>query len=429
MEQLKNFLFENLSTRQTIIKNTLWLYFSEVLARGSRLLVFILIIRTLGPQNFGIFEYLLSFSGFFFLFADFGVSSIFIREYQQKTEKEKHISTFFWIKLLLSIFFFLLAVIGYPMAKKFDGFLFYLLFVLFYFLMNIENFFENFFIAIEKTEKKFVFNTIMSVSLLFFIAFGLLIYPNIGIVILAYVLSALLGIMIAYSLFLKEAQIKKIFDFSLIRYYFVNGFPLVLFGILGYVFFSTDKIILAHLRTVDEVGYYSLASRIIGVLLGVSGLFNVALYPYLSRKVAEKNIVLKKIFSMIIIGSMIVGIILALLVYLSAPLLVPLFFGNDYLSSIAILQVFVWILVLIFPTNFLDYFLISNNKQWLDFFITILPAALNIIFNFILIPKFGVLGAVYGSLLAQLLNFVFTLIASLFILKHFTKDGSTTKNL
>jgi PST family polysaccharide transporter len=310
-----------------------------------------------------------------------------------------------------------LAILGYFFSKKFDGFLFYLLFVIFYFLMNLEGFFENFFIALQKTEKKFIFNTLMSIFLFLFIFFGLLIYPQISVVILAYILSALVGLGFAYLLFLKEAKLKISFNLSLIKYYLFNGLPLVLFGLLGYVFFTTDKIILAHLRSIEEVGYYSLASRILNVLFVVPSLFNTALYPYLARKVSEKHTLLRSLFSMIVTGSMIAGLISAGLIFLFSPILIPLFFGAEYLMSISILQSFAWIAIFVFPTIFLDYFLISNNKQWLDFSITILPAILNVVLNFIFIPQFGAFGAVYASTISQFINFALTLTASIFVLK------------
>jgi len=425
MEKLKNFLFQNLTTRQIIFKNAFWLYLSEIFSKGLRLLIFILIIRILGPENFGIFEYLISFIGIFFLFADFGTSNIFIRDYQQDEDKEKHVNTFFWVKFLLSIIFSLLAILGYFFAKKFDGFLFYLLFVIFYFLTNLEGFFENFFIAVEKTERKFFFNTLMSLFLFIFVFWGLLIYPTVYTVILAYILSALVGLGFAYFLFLKEAKLKIYFNLSLIKYYLFNGLPLTLFGLLGYVFFTTDKIILAHLRPIEEVGYYSLASRILGAMFVIPSLFNTALYPYLARKVPERHALLKSLFLMIVTGSLIAGLILAGLIFLFSPILIPLFFGSKYLMSIPILQSFAWICIFVFPTIFLDYFLISNHKQWLDFAITLLPAILNIVLNFIFIPQFGAFGAVYASIISQFINFALTLVASIFVLKslNFLKTG------
>jgi O-antigen/teichoic acid export membrane protein len=418
MEKLKNFLFNNLSPKQTFLKNTFWLYFSEIISKGFRLLVFIYIIRVLGPKNFGVFEYLLSFVGIFFLFADFGIPTIFIRDYQQQQDKEKQTNIFFSLKIILAVIFSLLALGGYFLSKKFDGFLFYFSFVLFYFLMAIEGFFENFFIALEKTEKKFLFNTLMSLFLFIFVFLGLTFFKNILAVILAYILSAFLGIIFAYSLTLPETKIKFFFDPQLAKHYLYNGLPLALFGLLGYIFFTTDKIILAHLRSIEEVGYYSLASRILSVLFVIPSLFNTALYPYLAKKIGEKEEkIIKSLFKNILLGLFLSGLLIAILIFILSPIIVPIFFGSKYNLSIEILQAFVWISVFVFPTNFLDYFLISNHRQWLDFWITLLPALLNVILNFILIPFYGVYGAVYSSILAQALNFVLTFIASVYVLK------------
>jgi O-antigen/teichoic acid export membrane protein len=419
MEKLKNFLFNNLSPKQTILKNTFWLYFSEIVSKGFRFLVFIYIIRVLGPENFGVLEYFLSFVGIFFLFSDFGIPTIFVREYQQQQDKEKQINIFFSLKIILAVIFSLLSLGGYFFSKKFDGFLFYFSIVLFYFLIAIEDFFEHFFVAIEKTEKKFISNFLMSFFLFIFIFLGLTIFKNILAVILAYILSALLGIIFAYFLTLKETKIKFFFDPQLAKKYLYNGLPLALFGLLGYIFFTTDKIILTHLRSIEEVGYYSLASRILSVLFFIPYLFNTALYPYLARKIVEKDEkIIKFLFKNILLGSFISGFLIAILIFILSPIIIPIFFGSKYNFSIEILQAFVWIIVFVFPTNFLDYFLISNHRQWLDFWITFLPAVLNVVLNFILIPFYGVYGAVYSSILAQALNFILTFVASLFVLKQ-----------
>ena len=423
MEKLKKFLFSNLSTKQIIFKNAFWLYLSEIISKGFRFLVFIYIIRILGPKNFGIFEYLLSFVGMFFLFADFGVSNIFIRDYQQKEEKEKHTNVFFTLKIFFSLIFSILALLGYFLAKKFDGFLFYSAFVIFYCLMNIEGFFETFFIALQKTEKKFIFNLLMSFFLFLFVIFGLSFYKSISAVVMAYLLSAFLGIVFAYFLFSQEGKINFLFDKPLVSYYLFNGLPLVLFGLLGYVFFTTDKIILTHLRPIEEVGYYSLASRILGVVFVIPSLFNTALYPYLAQKIGQQaKTTIKSLFELMISISIVVSFFLSFLIFILAPIIIPLFFGNQYIQSIKILQIFVWLTIFVFPTIFLDYFLISHNKQWLDFWITLIPAILNIILNFILIPIYGVFGAVYASIGAQFINFVLTFLAAKTILNQTQKS-------
>jgi O-antigen/teichoic acid export membrane protein len=419
MEKLKQILLSNISPRQTVFKNAFWLYLSEGVSRGIKFLTFIFIVRALGPEQYGIFEYLFSFIGLFFLFADFGISNIFIRDFQQKEEKEKNINIFFTLKIVFSILFSILAIISFFLVKKGIVDLFvYLFLVIFYLLTNIESFFEVYFIAIQKAEKRFIFNFISSLVFLISIILSLSIYKNILMITLAYLFSSLVSLSVAYFLLIKETKINFFWDSNLIKYYLYNGLPLTLFGLLSYIFFTTDKIILTHIRPIEEVGYYSLASRIISVLFIIPSLFNAALYPYLANKVAKddnKNEI-KRLFKIIVAGSILSAIFVAFFVFLSANFLVPIFFGTKYLPSIEILNKFVWIIIFVYPTIFLDHLLISYHKQWLDFGITLIPAILNIILNLILIPIYGVYGAVYSSIIAQVLNLILTFTFSLYIL-------------
>ncbi len=417
MNKIKTLLWENLYPRQIVLKNAFWLYLSEIFSKGFRVIVFLLIARFLGPKDFGILEYLLSFIGLFFLFADFGISTIFIRDYQQKDEKDELLKNAFALKFFLSLLFSLIAFGGYFFAKKFDGFLLYSIFVIFHFLQNIENFFESYFVAIERVEKRFVFNTLASMALLIFIIVGFLFKKNIYAVAFAYLLSMILGLLIAYLFFKKEARLAFKFNLAWLKYYLFNGLPLALFGLLGYIFFSTDKIFLSHLRGIEETGYYSAASRIVGALFVVSSIFNTALYPYLARKVKENKKEINKLLGFLIGGSLVASFGLALITFLIAPILVPLIFGFKFLNSVLILQTFVWIIIFVYPTNFLDLLLISSNRQWLDFGLTIIPAFLNVFLNLIFIPQYGALGAVYASLISQALNFFLTLLATAYILR------------
>jgi O-antigen/teichoic acid export membrane protein len=82
----------------------------------------------------------------------------------------------------------------------------------------------------------------MSLFLFIFVFFGLTFFKNILAVILAYILSAFLGIIFAYFLTLSETKIKFFFDPQLVKYYLYDGFPLVLFGLLDYIFSLPTKL-------------------------------------------------------------------------------------------------------------------------------------------------------------------------------------------
>lgn len=419
MAKIKSFLFENISPRQIIIKNAFWLYFSEAISKGLRLIIYLWIARNLGPSKFGIFEYLYSFVGIFFLLADFGVGTIFIRDYQQREDKNKYLNNAFSLKLVFSLGFAAIAIIFYPLAKKVDGFGLYFLIVLFYVLSHLEGFFENYFLAIQKTEKRFIFNLVNPVLILLVVIAGLKFYQDVSIVVLAYLLGMMVGLVFAYLIFLAEKREKLGLDFSLTKYYLKNGLALSLFGILGYVFFGVDKIFLAHFRSLNEVAFYSTASRIIGALMFLPGMFGSSLFPYLAKRAVEKDTKARifKVFYKLMFLSLVIGIVLSAIIYFLSSWLVLFLFGDKYLPAIDVLRFLVWILVLLFPTALLDLLLISYHKQWLDFWITLIPAIVNFILNFMFIPTWGMFGAALASILGQLLNLILSFIASVYVLK------------
>lgn len=415
LKNLKSLLFENINPRQIILKNSFWLYLSEFTSKFLHALLFLLIARILGPTEFGAFSYLISFIGIFFLFADFGINHLLIRDYQQKEEKEKYVRNAFYLKIFLSLIFFFISLFGFFLVKKVDGFLMYLLISLFFALKNLRSFFINYFIAVQKVEKNFILDFVESVLTLVLALLGLLFYKNILSIALAYLLSMSISLLLAIKILRDDWHWIKKFDFSLFSYYFHNGLPLVFFGFLGYIFFNTDQIILGYLRGVEEVGYYSVASKIVLSLFLVPYLFNTALYPYLSGEKRKEKI--ESIFNKIVLGSLISGFILSLLVFFLSPFLIVLLFGKEYFFSVYLLEFFIWILIFVFPTTFLDYFLISKGKQWLDFWITLVPALLNIILNLIFIPLYGALGAIFASLISQAVNFFLSLYSSYLVLK------------
>ncbi len=101
-KRIKLFLFRNISTRQTIAKNTLWLFGGEVGGRILKVALIVIAARILGTESWGIFAYVLAIVGLMTTFSDVSFSAILTREtVQRPEEKEKFISTTFFIKLAI----------------------------------------------------------------------------------------------------------------------------------------------------------------------------------------------------------------------------------------------------------------------------------------------------------------------------------------
>ena len=61
-------------------KNTSWLFAEKILRMVVGLLVGVWVARYLGPEQFGLLSYALSFVGLFSIVATFGLDEIVVRE-------------------------------------------------------------------------------------------------------------------------------------------------------------------------------------------------------------------------------------------------------------------------------------------------------------------------------------------------------------
>ena len=79
----------NLSpTKQKIVRNILWAVTGKVVTLLGGLLVGIFVARHLGPEQYGLMSYVMSYVALFQVLASFGMDQIEIRE-ESKTPEEK----------------------------------------------------------------------------------------------------------------------------------------------------------------------------------------------------------------------------------------------------------------------------------------------------------------------------------------------------
>jgi len=404
-----------------LVQNTFWLYLSEITSKSLHILFFLLVARLLGKETLGIFSYTLSLASFYFLFSDFGLSQLLIRDYHQKEDKLNVLKTSFSFKFLISLLVTLLSFSGYLILKNKEySFSLYFILVIYMFVYSLRVYLNSFFITTYRSFLNFIASLIEGISIvLLFILFIFLHRSSLSIG-LAYLLSSLLTFVFSFLFFIRLTNFKLNYLFSFdkqeIKTYFLNGLPLVFFGMLGYIFFSTDQLILGHFRSFEEVGLYAAGSKIVLAMSFLGYLLSTALLPLISKAIFDLN-KFRKYFLVFVWIHFFFGLISTLFLLSLSPLIVYLTFGPEFMDSLPYIYLLSWILVFMFPTNFLDAVLFSFNKQWLDFGITLIPALFNLIFNLYFVPTYGAYGAILGSLLAQFLNFLLSLGSVYFVLQ------------
>jgi O-antigen/teichoic acid export membrane protein len=406
--KIKNLLFNNINNRQIFFKNSFWRLAGVLPNKLIRLAIVLLAARELGPTLFGEYNYAVALVSLAFIVSDWGINILLVRDYQQQSDKKMVVASSLIGRLGILALTMLAALIILLISPDKNHLLIPgIIIALTFFAGHLKELFSSIFLAAQRAEleaKIFLFDNIISIA-----SFLLVFYfsPNVINFALVYFLINLLVLLLSY-LYARRLIVINIrhANWSFLKKLLKNGLPLSLFGILGYIFFSTDQLILKHYLGYTEVGYYALASKVILSLQILPSLINNVILPIISQKINEKAN-LSLIIKNGVFGLGAGASLLTIIIFFATPWLMP-FFGAQYIPTTNLIQWLSLILIPMFMTSLLDHVLIAFNKQAQDFYLTAIAAATNLILSLWLIPQFGLIGAVIASLVSQIINFILT---------------------
>lgn len=411
-KKIKSLLFQNTTSKQTIVKNMAWLGLSSVAGRLIRGIFIIFAARILGATEYGVFSYALGLAGFFTLFADIGINSILTRDVSGYPKKAKsYFATSFWIKIFLLVITTLLVILVAPHFSKIASATVLLYFVaLLTIFDNLREFLNAFFRAKEKMEFEALVNVAMNIAIAVIGAVVLYFSHTAKAVTISYVSSAGVGFLVAGFILRQELKgLIRNFDIKLVKPTMEAALPLAVAGFLGVFMFNIDIVILGWFKSATEIGFYAAGQKIVSLLYTLPGIIASATFPTLSRfygknehqkvsLIIEKSITLVFAFALpLTIG----GLILA------NPI-INFLYGKEYLPSVLTFQILLLTLPIIFAQLvFANLILIYNKQKKFAFFVG-LTALGNVIFDLLLIPKFGIAGSAAGTLIVQAIYNFFT---------------------
>ena len=178
--------------------------------------------------------------------------------------------------------------------------------------------------------------------------------------------------------------------------------PVVAASIFNY----TDRIMLGQLAGTVQTGYYEAMEKIINVPMAcVSAIANV-MFPRISSlvKQCEKKIVIDKYVARTLYGVIWFAVACFFGMLAVSDQFVPFFLGDGFKNAIIVVQLGCLILL---PKSFR---IIINSECLLPYerdkgtiLSTIIAACSNIVFNAIMIPRFGAVGAETATILSEVI--------------------------
>ncbi len=389
------------------IKNTGLVGISRIVETLISYIIIVLISRYLGAEGLGQYSFIFGFAGLFFIFADLGLNSLMVKDLSKDfSNADSYISNIFSLKLILSILVFVAYFIFIFFVSSGDVFILLLIVGLMYFF----NLFMQIGLSVLQVKSDgmimsiiYILERVLSLTGAIFV---LIIYQSLVLFMLVLFFSNLIKCFLFWFYGKKYFQFRFDLNQSLLFKLVKSAFPFLLIGGFSLIFIRIDTVMLGFMKSYALVGLYSSSYKLIDMLSMVPSLLLVFGFPTLSKLfVSDKNsakLLFEKIisYSLIIVLPVIVGVF-----FVGERVLEFIYNFNSFESFIAF-KILIIALLFIYLTTIMGYLISSADKQKVFAWIAGIGAFLNILLNFILIPKFSLYGAAFATLFTYLLMFI-----------------------
>ncbi len=393
---------------QKIIKNTGVIIIGNGIFRLLSMFVTIYLARYLGTAGFGKYSFVFVFIAFFGIIADMGLRMILIREMSREpTISSKLVGNAYAMKMFLAIPAVALPMLAitfmhYPTDTTYYVYVTSLTLIFFSFNDLYEGIFQaNLsmkYSIIAKLSSKFISFTLI---LLVIFSHGTLLQ-----ILWILVFSEAVRMLINHHYSRKFVRLKLKIDFRLWKYLLIESMPLVLSSITLIICHHTDILMLSVLQGDSDVGIYSAAYKLVEPLNIIPYALMLSLFPLMSRFFRSSR---EKLIKTCGLGFKYVLLIVLPIVICVAILpdeIISLLYGEQFTASAKVLSILIWVLVFNSTNMVMGNFLVSIDRQSLYLFGMLFGAAMNVGFNFILIPMFGYNGAAIVTLATGITMFV-----------------------
>ena len=394
--------------------NTGWLFFERILMMVITLFVGVYVARYLGPSRYGLLSYAASFVIVFSAITTLGLDNIVIRDLvKNEKERDELLGTTFMLKLAGSIL--LLGVLA--VAVRFttnDSFTNLLIFIIALSVIFQSFNVINFFFQSKVLSKYAVYAQVISgisvaIIKLFFIHFKMGLEYFAAVIVAENIILAI-GLVTVYT-----KQKLSIFNwkpkFSLAKRLLGDSWPLILSILCMSVYMKIDMVMIKNMLDAKAVGNYAVAVKLSGIWYFIPMAITSSLFPAIinAKKISKKLYYkrLQKLYDLMIW----LALIIVLPITFLANDIIRLLFGIQYQSAAGVLRIHIWAGISIFLGVVSSQYLMTENYTRVLFFSTFIGMIFNVVFNVILIPKYGINGAAVATVVSYFVaTFSITLI-------------------
>lgn len=387
-----------------IVSNAVWIVSCKIIKAFLKLFITMMTARYLGPSNYGLINYAASIVTFVTPLMQLGLDSILVHEIINDEENTGEIIGSSIFMNIISSVLCIIGIISFTAIvnkNEKDTIIvcgLYSILLVFQALEMIQYWFQ------AKLMSKYsalamlfsyicvtVFQAVLLLngSSIFWFALSNSIDFGIISVLLLFFYKKLGGKKLSFSIFTCKELIKKS------RHYIVASMMVTVFA-------QTDRIMLKLMINNESVGYYSAAntcaSMISFVFVAVIDSMRPTIFEGKKESIALFEKRLSLLYSIIIYSSLFASLFFSIF---SSPI-IHLMYGSQYEPSVEALRLICWFTTFSYLGTIRNIWIVAENKQKYLWIINFTGAILNIAINYVLIPKYGIMGASFASLITQI---------------------------
>ena len=158
--------------------------------------------------------------------------------------------------------------------------------------------------------------------------------------------------------------------------------------------YSVDIFFLENIGTAEDLGYYSFAANIINYVWMLPDAFKEVLFSKSAKKLDRKNICISMQISLMSIACCFIGFLVI------GKQFISLIYGSEFLLAYNIVLILILGAFSMSIFKVLGIVLVSQGKRGVHFTALAISVTINIIANVLAIPKLGMYGAAWSSVLS-----------------------------
>jgi O-antigen/teichoic acid export membrane protein len=383
--------------------NTSWLMLDKILRIFLGLFVGVWVARYLGPENYGILSFSMSFVGLFGAFSKLGLDGIIVRNIiQQPEQRDEILGTSLILKLVGSIIlvFCVWVALHFTSTSRLEKII--VLVIAFGQLFMSFEIFNFYFQSQVKGKYSGISATLglLSASLvrIFFI---LAEFPLIWFAVAVFI-ENLVKIPFYIYFYKKFGFLVTNFKFSknTAKNLLSDSWPFIFTGLILMVQAGIDQVMLKEMVDSKEVGLYSVAMRLISFFGFLPVMLKESLFPAIQNAKKHSSDLYKNRLVNFYRLNCLLFFVVAIPIFCVGDDLVVLLYGDDYRESGVLLSLMA---VRLFFANMgvaRGVFILLEGLMRYSLIPMILGTLANIFLNYCWIPIYGGKGAIFATILS-----------------------------